>query len=66
MKAWLLATLDTTVRWYVFDPEAAERPLPFELVDELDLARVPAFESKDAAKLVAQAMGLKTWRYVRL
>lgn len=69
--AYLLATIDNKVRWYVpaingLEDIAKLQPGDFELLDVLDLARVPGFGNKDTAKRVAAALGLKTWRYVKL
>ena len=38
----------------------------FTLEAELDLGVVPVFANKDDAKRAAQALGLTTWRYVRI
>jgi hypothetical protein len=38
----------------------------FDLVDVLDLEVVPGFGHKDTAKRVAMAIGLTTWRYVKM
>ena len=64
--SYILATTGDRVRWYRFDVLSIARPLPFELVDELDLSSVPQFGEKALAKAAAQALGLKGWRYVRL
>jgi hypothetical protein len=64
VKSWILGTTENTVRWYAFDP--SKHPVTFELLLELDLARVPTFISKEAAKAAAMGLGLTTWRYVRL
>ena len=73
--ACLLATIGTKVQWYVVD---TSRPGgisgfskgDFDLVDVLDLEAVPGFGNKDTAKKVAIAIaiaiGLMTWRYVKI
>lgn len=67
---YILATTETRVRWYVVplkqpaDIRTLE-PGQFTLLDHLDLAVVPGFGNKETAKLVAKAIGLKTWRYVK-
>lgn len=38
----------------------------FDLLDVLDLDVVPGFGDKDTAKRVAMAIGLTTWRYVKM
>lgn len=42
-----------------------DEPVPFELVDKLDLNIVPGFSTKTAAKKAALRLGRPTWRYVR-
>lgn len=64
--SYLLATTEEKVRWYKFDPAVQILAGEFSLVSELDLALVPTFPDKEAARHVAQALGLKTWRYVRI
>jgi hypothetical protein len=71
MMAYLLATTESHVRWYVVrlkqpDDILALKEGQFELIDHLDLGVVPGFGNKDTAKRVAKALGLKTWRYVKL
>lgn len=63
---YILATTDDTVRWYKFKYDRNLEPGQFELLDKLDLKQVPLFGDKETAKLAAQALGLKTWKYVRL
>ncbi|QBJ79566.1 hypothetical protein [Aquitalea sp. USM4] len=62
--SYVLATTENIVRWYVFDPAGNREG--FELVTELDLHKVPQLGSKEDAKRIAQSLGLKTWRYVKL
>jgi hypothetical protein len=69
--AYLLATIDTKVRWYVVPLKRVEDIQflelgQFTLLDQLDLEVVPGFGNKDTAKRVAMALGLKTWRYVKM
>ncbi len=59
---YVVATTDTLVRWYAI----AVNQKSFELLDQLDLGRVIAYPDKTAARLAAQAIGLKTWRYVKI
>jgi hypothetical protein len=54
------------VQWYSFNPNATLQPGQYELLDILDLRRVPQMGDKETAKTAALALGLKTWRYVRL
>nr|WP_318237939.1 hypothetical protein [Cupriavidus sp. CV2] len=55
-----------TVRWYKFKYDRNLVPGQFELLDKLDLKQVPLFGGKETEKLAAQALGLKTWKYVRI
>ncbi len=61
---YVLATTERVVRWYVFDPKTVGES-NFKLVDKLDLNQVSIAGDKATAKLWAQEMGLKTWRYVK-
>lgn len=68
---YILATTESRVRWYVpkvhkLDDIFNLKEGEFELLEELNLEIVPGFGNKETAKKVALAMGLKTWRYVRL
>lgn len=62
--SYVLATTENVVRWYVYDTTDAGKG--FELSNELDLKRVPMLADKMAAKKCAAALGLKTWRYVKV
>jgi hypothetical protein len=69
--AYLLATIGTKVQWYVVDITrhgglSAFSKGEFDLVDLLDFDRVPGFGDKDTAKRIAMAIGLTTWRYVKM
>lgn len=69
--AYLLATIGTKLQWYVVDigRRAGITGLQkgeFDLVDVLDLEVVPGFGDKNTAKKVAMAIGLTTWRYVKM
>lgn len=69
--AYVLATIGTKVQWYVVDTNrpggiSAFAKGDFGLVDVLDLKVVPGFGNKDTAKKVAMAIGLTTWRYVKM
>ncbi|NWK46423.1 hypothetical protein [Ralstonia pickettii] len=64
--AYVLATTETVVRWYNFRSNPAPHPGEFELLERLDLSKVPQFGDKETAKSAAQALGLKTWAYVRI
>lgn len=63
---YVLATTETVVRWYCFRHSRDLKEGEFELLEHLDLRRVPQFGDKETAKSAAQALGLKTWMYVRL
>ena len=60
----VLATTESTVRWYSFDDAAASAwrqgnpPIPFTLSEVLDLRGRVLAGDKDTAKHWAQAMGL--------
>ena len=64
--AYVLGTTEDNVHWYAFKFAATLEEGQYELLDVLDLRRVPKFGDKQTAKDAAQALGLKTWRYVRL
>jgi hypothetical protein len=69
--SYLLATTESRVRWYVPKIQRIEdihglKEGEFQLLEELNLEIVPGFGNKETAKKVAIALGLKTWRYVRL
>ncbi|HEY8034485.1 MAG TPA: hypothetical protein VIF37_02725 [Methylobacter sp.] len=64
--SYVLATTDKVVRWYSFNFCEEVNDKCFTLIDRLDLDRVPQAGSKETAKKWAIAMGLKTWRYVKL
>lgn len=65
MKGYVLATTDSKVKWYKFDFGRSKEG-EFELMDTLDLDVIARFGDKETAKLAAQSIGLKTWRYVKL
>lgn len=62
---YVLATTERVFRWYVFDPKTVSST-NYSLSEVLDLNIVPVAGDKATAKLWAQEMGLKTWRYVRI
>jgi hypothetical protein len=69
--SYLLATTDARVRWYDVKIESAEdflklQPGDFSLKEELNLAIITGWGNKETAKRVAMAIGLKTWRYVKI
>lgn len=64
--SYVLATTESKVRWYKFQVEKLLNEGDFELLDQLDLTQVPCFGDKETAKLMAKALGLKTWRYVKI
>ena len=64
--SYVLATTGDKIKWYKFQIGTFPKSGEFSLVDELDLRLVPVFGDKPTAKLAAQAIGLKTWRYVKI
>ena len=64
--SYVLATNHSKVKWYKFKFDSSTKPGGFELLDVLDLHQVPCFGDKQTAKLAAQALELKTYRYVKL
>jgi len=64
--SYVLATTENVVRWYSFDLSKGVNETSFSIVDKLDLQLVPLAGDKETAKSWAKAMGLKTWRYVKL
>ena len=68
--AYVLGTMQTTVRWYEF-PVVVGSDFDTDLVgvllhDSLDLSFVTQFRGKESAKYAAIKAGLKSWRYVRI
>lgn len=62
---YVLATTEDMVRWYSFN-QVQSGVIEVQVHDALDLRlNTVRFETKDAAKQMALAAGLKTWRYVR-
>jgi len=64
--SYVLATTETIVRWYKFDFDKNLTAGKFELLDALDLNQVPVLGDKETAKIAAQTLGLRTWRYVKI
>lgn len=64
--SYVLATTHSTVLWYKFSFNTSTKEGEFELLNELDLTQVPCFGDKETARLAAKALGLKTWRYVKI
>lgn len=64
--AYILATTDDQVRWYSYKIHRDLKEGEYELLDVLDLSQVPLAADKNTAKECAKALGLKTWRYVKL
>lgn len=62
IAVYVLATTDRIVRWYCVAHDWSS----FELLDQLDLTRIVGYHDKAAARAAAQAIGLKTWRYVKI
>lgn len=62
--SYVLATKHDVVKWYVYQTPINEGQ--FELIDQLNLNKVLCWGDKESAKRAAIALGLKTWRYVRL
>ena len=63
---YMLATTETTVRWYRIKSDRDGKVTGFELFNRLNQKRVTRFGNKTSAKYAALAIGLKTWRYVKL
>ena len=64
--SYVLATTENKVKWYKFTYNSTLEQGQFELLDILDLSQIPMFGDKSTAKDAAKALGLKTWRYVKL
>lgn len=60
---YVLATTERTVRWYVYDTSSLNG---YKLVDRLDLNEVPMASDKSTAKNWAKALGLTSWRYIKI
>ena len=66
LMTYVLATTENVLRWYRFEFNERTNPDSFALQLELDLAVIPQFKDKETAAKAAIALGLKTWRYVKL
>lgn len=64
--AYVLGTTGEQVQWYAFKFDETLQTGQYELLDILDLRRVPRLGDKETAKTAALALGLKTWRYVKV
>ena len=63
---YVLATTHSKVQCYKFSFNSSLKECEFILLSELDLDQVPCFGDKETAELAAKALGLKTWRYVKI
>lgn len=66
--SYVLATTEDKVRWYKYDlkPLKINEVAEYELIEILDLRQVVRWGDKASAKSAAKALGLKTWRYVKI
>lgn len=66
--SYVLATTEDKVRWYKYDlkPLKINEVAEYELIEILDLRQVVRWGDKASAKSAAKALGLKTWRYVKV
>ena len=64
--SYVLANTGAVVKWYREVLNEKRELVGYELHDVLDLSKTVLYGDKATAKSVAQAMGLKTWRYVRI
>ncbi|SPL69946.1 hypothetical protein [Acinetobacter stercoris] len=64
--SYVLATTESRVRWYKYNYDQNLKSGDFELLEVLDLREVPLLGDKATAKYAAKALGLKTWRYVKI
>ena len=62
---YVLATTESTMRWYRIKTDKDGKVTGFELLDRLDQKKVTLFGNKATAKYAALAIGLGTWRYVK-
>lgn len=62
---YVLATTESTMRWYRIKTDKDGKVIGFELLDRLNQKRVTRFGNKATAKYAAMAVGLKTWRYMK-
>jgi len=62
--SYILATTHDKVKWYRFSIPPVKGS--YELLNELDLTQVPYHKDEESAKKAAQALGLTTWRYVKV
>lgn len=63
---WVLATTDDKVKWYAYKHRGGLQKGEYVLLDQLDLKKVPLCGNKETAKQAANALGLTTWRYVKI
>lgn len=63
---FVIATTGNKVGWYVYDFNGNICEGEYQVIDFLDLNRVPLLHNKTIAKKVAIKLGLKTWRYVKI
>jgi hypothetical protein len=64
--AYLLATTESKPRWYRVKTNQDGEIVGFDLLARLDLKKVTRCGDKPTAKYVAMALGLKTWRHVKI
>lgn len=64
--SYVLATTEDKIRWYKYKYDQNLKVGDFELLEVLDLRQVPLLGDKATAKDAAKALGLKTWRYVKI
>lgn len=66
--SYVLATTEDKVRWYKYDlkPLKLNEVAQYELLEVLDLRQIVLWGDKASAKNAAKALGLKTWRYVKI
>jgi len=64
--AYILGTTHPVIRFYVFTPNEQLNESAYSIIDTLDTTQIPMAGNKETAKTWAQAMGLKTWSYIKL
>ena len=63
---YILATMENKPRWYRCKTDKDGKVTGFTLLVRLDLKKASVFGNIASAKYAALAIGLKTWRYVKI
>lgn len=64
--AYYLATTEDLIRFYCFKEPKEDGSTTWELISQLDQAKLLGAADKETAKTFAKRLGLSTWRYVKV